>query len=125
MLGRLPLFLILILCETVLTIGRVASEAHTDLFTVLATMAIFIALVCLLTSYFGGGEDLASERLGTTTDSIRSVRLGINARTGAPWTGSHSRRKSERLIAPPLSEGPGIPSLLLFGGITLYFASRA
>lgn len=47
MLERMRLFLIILLGETVLSLGRVVSEHHSDLLTLLLALGGFVALVCL------------------------------------------------------------------------------
>ncbi|MEV0081941.1 low temperature requirement protein A [Saccharopolyspora sp. NPDC050642] len=71
-LGRMLLFLIILLGETVLTLGRAVSAHHSDPLTPL------MALVGLLTIYFGRAEQLAASHAAATEGPIRSVHLGIN-----------------------------------------------
>jgi ABC-type transporter Mla subunit MlaD len=40
--------------------------------------AVFVALVCLWASYFGGAESLFSEDVSATTDPITAIRRRMN-----------------------------------------------
>jgi low temperature requirement protein LtrA len=121
---RLRLFLIILLGETVLTIGRVISNAPTDPATVLASVAVFAALVCLWATYFAGGEDLFARHVLTTIDPIRAVRVGINVTYGALAGLVATAVGSDLAIARPLGHGSARVGLFLFGGIALYLAAQ-
>ncbi|MFC7012003.1 hypothetical protein ACFQMH_09860 [Streptomyces viridiviolaceus] len=46
-----------------------------DVPTVLTSVGVFAAPVCLWAVHFGGGEDVFT----TATDPLRSVRFGVNS----------------------------------------------
>ncbi|MCD0449127.1 low temperature requirement protein A [Actinocorallia sp. API 0066] len=125
MLERLRLFLIIMLGETILTVGPAVADAPVDVPTVAGTTGVFVALVCLWGSYFGGGEDVIARHLATTRDPLRSVRLAINT-TYATLTGLVLFAVgSELVIAHPLGHGSTPVALLLFGGTLLYLGAQA
>ncbi|MFC9735760.1 low temperature requirement protein A [Streptomyces roseolus] len=125
MLERLRLFLILILGETVLTIGRTLAGVPLDVPTFLAFVGVFTALVSLWAVYFGGGEDVVAVHVTHTTDPIRAVRYGINTTYCALAALVAVAVASEQLIAHPRDEGSVSLALTLFGGTVLYLASQA
>lgn len=125
MLERLRLFLIILLGETVLTVGGAISGAHIDIATILASVGVFVALVCLWAVYFGGGEDVVHNYVATTTNPIRSVRWGLNI-TYVILAGLVALAVGcELVIAHPLGHGSPTLALLMFGGTILYLASQA
>lgn len=77
-LERMRLFLIILLGETVLSIGRAVFNNHDDALTLLAALGGFIALVSLWFTYFGRAEHAAIEHASATDDPIRAVHLEIN-----------------------------------------------
>ncbi|MFD5806786.1 MULTISPECIES: low temperature requirement protein A [unclassified Streptomyces] len=123
MIERLRLFFIVLLGETVLTAGRVMSDAPLDAPTVLATAGVFAGLVCLWAVYFGGGEDVFRTTVETTTDPVRSVRLGVNSAYAVMGALVAVAVGSELVIAHPLGHGSVTVALLLFGGPALYLAA--
>ncbi|MET7511668.1 low temperature requirement protein A [Streptomyces albidoflavus] len=125
MLERLRLFLILMLGETILTIGRTMSEATIDLPTVAAFVGIFVTLVCLWAAYFGGGEDIVAAHIHATADRIRSVRLGLNATYCTLASLIAVAAASELIISHPLHQTSAALALLLFGGPFFYLLSQA
>ncbi|MFB7104568.1 low temperature requirement protein A [Streptomyces hydrogenans] len=125
MLERLRLFFIILLGETVLTAGRAMSEAPVDVPSVLATAGIFVALVCLWAAYFGGGEDVITTAVTTSTDPVRSVRLGVNSAYLVLAALVALAVGSELVIAHPTGHGSTTLALLLFGGPALYLATTA
>ncbi|MGR6999336.1 low temperature requirement protein A [Yinghuangia aomiensis] len=125
MLERLRLFFIILLGETVLTAGRAMSEAPVDAPSVLATTGVFIALVCLWAVYFGGGEDVVTTAIATTTDPVRSVRLGVNSAYLVLAALVALAVGSELAIAHPTGHGSATLALLLFGSPALYLATTA
>lgn len=123
MIERLRLFFIILLGETVLTAGRVMADAPFGLPSVLATAGVFTALVCLWAAYFGGGEDIFRTTVATTTDPVRSVRLGVNSAYVVLGGLVALAVGSELVIAHPLGHGSVSLALLLFGGPALYLAA--
>lgn len=125
MLERMRLFLIILLGETVLTIGGAVSGAHVDLVTILASVGVFVALVCLWAAYFGGGEDIVHFYVTATPDPIRAARRGINITYGILAGLVALAVGSELVISDPLGHGSATLALLLFGGTILYLAFQA
>ncbi|MEV8047255.1 low temperature requirement protein A [Streptomyces griseoluteus] len=123
MLERLRLFFIILLGETVLTAGRAMADAPVDLPSVLATIGVFIALVCLWAVYFGGGEDVLAIVVASTTDRLRAVRLGGNSAYLVLAALVALAVGSELAIAHPTGHGSVTLALLLFGGPALYLAT--
>ncbi|MFF8481042.1 low temperature requirement protein A [Streptomyces antibioticus] len=122
MIERLRLFFIILLGETVLTAGRVMTDAPVDVPSVLAAAGVFTALVCLWAAYFGGGEDVFTT-VAITTDPVRSVRLGVNSAYVVLTALVALAVGSELVIAHPLGHGSPTLALLLFGGPALYLAA--
>ncbi|MFE0699648.1 low temperature requirement protein A [Streptomyces sp. NPDC058872] len=125
MLERLRLFFIILLGETVLTAGRAMTEAPVDVPSVLATAGVFTALVCLWAAYFGGGEDAITTAVTTSTDPVRSVRLGVNSAYLVLAALVALAVGSELVIAHPTGHGSSTLALLLFGGPALYLSTTA
>ncbi|MFI9392809.1 low temperature requirement protein A [Streptomyces bauhiniae] len=125
MVERLRLFFIILLGETVLTAGRALSDAPVGWSTILAGLGVFTALVCLWAVYFGGGEDVFTTAVATTTDQLRSVRLGVNSAYVVLAALVAMAVGSELVIAHPLGHGSVTLALLLFGGLALYLAATA
>ncbi|MFG2452797.1 low temperature requirement protein A [Streptomyces sp. NPDC048512] len=125
MLERLRLFFIILLGETVLTTGRAMTEAPVDLRSVLAAAGVYTALVCLWAAYFGGGEDVITTAITTTTDPVRSVRLGVNSAYLVLAALIALAVGSELVIAHPTGHGSTTLALLLFGSPALYLATTA
>ncbi|MFF8717183.1 low temperature requirement protein A [Streptomyces sp. NPDC015184] len=125
MLERLRLFFIILLGETVLTAGRAMADAPVDVPSVLATAGVFIALVSLRSAYFGGGEDVITTAVATTTDRVRSVRLGVNSAYLVLAALVALAVGSELAITHPTEHGSVTLALLLFGGPVLYLATTA
>ncbi|MEU9856346.1 low temperature requirement protein A [Streptomyces sp. NPDC047974] len=125
MLERLRLFFIILLGETVLTAGRAMTEAPVDVPSVLATAGVFTALVCLWAAYFGGGEDVITTAVTTSTDPVRSVRLGVNSAYLVLAALVALAVGSELVISHPTGHGSTTLALLLFGGPALYLATTA
>ncbi|MDI2031784.1 low temperature requirement protein A [Saccharopolyspora sp. TS4A08] len=124
MLERMRLFLIILLGETVLTIGRVMSEEHPDVRTLLSSLGVFVALVCLWLTYFGRGEQQVADHIAATDDPIRSVHLGINAVYGVMAGLVVLAAGSELVIAHAEDAHAGIGGVLLLGGPTLYLLAQ-
>lgn len=125
MLERLRLFLIILFGETVLTIGRVITQAPLSPATALAALGVLVALLCLWAMYFGGGERLIAAQLGRTADPIRAVRLGANVTYGVLAGLVAVAVGSQLAIADPLGRGSVPLAILLCGGIVVYLGSQA
>ncbi|WP_203906682.1 low temperature requirement protein A [Rhizocola hellebori] len=125
MLERMRLFIIILLGETVLTVGGAISDVHVDVATIVASVGVFVALVCLWAAYFGGGEDVVHSYVTTTSDPIRAARWGINVTYGVLAGLVAVAVGSELVIAHPLGHGSATLALLLFGGTILYLTFQA
>ena len=91
-LERMRLFLIILLGETVLTLGRVIAAHHSDALTLVLAAGCFVALVCLWAVYFGRAEQLVESHIAATENPIRSVHIGINVIYGVVHRPRHVRR---------------------------------
>ena len=78
MLERMRAIRVILLGETVLTLGRVISEHHADALTLLMALGGFVALLCLWVVYFGRAEQLVVSHTTANEDPIQSVHLGTN-----------------------------------------------
>ncbi|MFD5125241.1 low temperature requirement protein A [Streptomyces sp. NPDC058385] len=125
MIERLRLFFIIILGETVLTMGNAMANAPVDAPSVLAAMGAFTALVCLWAVYFGGAEDAFTTAVATTTDPLRTVRMGTNGAYAVLAALVALAVGSELAIAHPLGHGSLALAFLLFGAPALYLAATA
>lgn len=122
---RLRLFLIIALGETVLTIGGAIAEHPASISAYVAGGFVFVALVCLWASYFGGGESLFTEDASTTSDPITVIRRGMNV-TYVVLAGLIALAVgSELAIADPKGHTGAVLPLLLFGGPALFLAANA
>lgn len=101
------------------------AEAPVGLPSVLATASVFTALVRLWAAYFGGGEDVITTAVATTTDPVRSVRLGTNSAYLVLAALVALAVGSELAIAHPTGHGCVTLALLLFGGPALHLATTA
>ncbi|MBO2465369.1 low temperature requirement protein A [Actinomadura violacea] len=125
MLERLRLFFIIVLGETVLTVGTAIADAPIGVATVLASAGVFTALVCLWAVYFGGGENLVTAFTATTSDPMRSVRLAMNTAYIVQAALIALAVAGELVVAHPEGHGSPTLALLLFGGPALYLAAQA
>ncbi|MEV4252410.1 low temperature requirement protein A [Spirillospora sp. NPDC049652] len=125
MVERVRLFLILQLGETVLTIGVSISDAPVDPPSVAAALGVFIVLVCLWATYFGGGEEVVTRQVATTVDPLLSVRRAVNGKYGTLAGLVILAVGSELLISHPTGSGGTRLGLLLFGGPILYLLTQA
>jgi len=125
MLERMRLFVIILLGETVLTLGRVLAEHHSDQRTLLATMGGFVALVCLWAVYFGGSEQIVVSHATNVQDPIRVVHLAINAVYGVIISLVVLAAGTELLLAHAEQRRAGIGGVLIGGGPALYLMVHA
>ncbi|MGY0498232.1 low temperature requirement protein A [Nocardia sp. FBN12] len=125
MLERVRLFLIILLGETVMTLGRSISEHHSDELTLLLALGCFIALVCLWVVYFGRAEQLVEERISDDEDPIRSVHIGINITYGVVTGLVMFAAGIEILLAHVHDPRSGIAGILMFAGPAIYLLSHA
>ncbi|MFF8286799.1 low temperature requirement protein A [Streptomyces albus] len=125
MVERIRLFLILQLGETVLTIGTAISAASVTVPTVTAGFGVFVAVVCLWASYFGGGEDIVTRHVAVTADRLRPVRHAVSGKYGTLAGLVTLAVGAELAISHPTGHGSVQLGLLLFGGPILYLITQA
>jgi low temperature requirement protein LtrA len=125
MLERMRLFLIILLGETVLSIGRTVSEDYSDPLTLLAALGGFTALVSLWFTYFGRAEQSALNHAATTIDPIRTVHLQINVIYAVVLGLVIFAAGAELVIAHPDESRSGLGGVLLLGGPILYLGGQA
>jgi low temperature requirement protein LtrA len=125
MLERMRLFLIVLLGETVISIGRAISQDHSDPLTLLAALGGFIALLALWFIYFGRGEQVAIRHASATVDPIRTVHLGINVIYVVVVGLVVFAAGAELVIAHPHETRSGVGGILLLSGPILYLAAQA
>ncbi|SDE07658.1 low temperature requirement protein A [Glycomyces harbinensis] len=124
-LERLRLFLIILMGETVLSLGSVIAEQPNEPVTLIAALGTFIALVGLWFAYFGRGERIAVGHAAATDDPIRAVHLGINM-TYVVLAGLIAfAAGSELLIVHAAESRAGVGGVLLLGGPALYLLAQA
>jgi low temperature requirement protein LtrA len=122
---RMRLFLIILLGETVLGIGRGIAEGHSDPMTLLAAAGGFVALVLLWFIHFGRAERLILEHASTVEDPIRTVHLGINGIYLVVVGLVTFAAGAEMVIAHPEATQAGIGGVLLLGGPIFYVGFQA
>jgi low temperature requirement protein LtrA/transcriptional regulator with XRE-family HTH domain len=125
MLERMRLFLIILLGETVLSIGRVISQNHSDPLTLLAALGGFLALVSLWFIYFGRAEQVAITHAASVEDPIRTVHLGINVIYLVVLGLVVFAAGAELVIAHPEEPRAGLGGVLMLGGPALYLGAQA
>jgi low temperature requirement protein LtrA len=125
MLERMRLFLIILLGETVLSIGRAVSDNHSDPLTLVAALGGFIALVSLWFTYFGRAERSALDHASTTDDPIRTAHLQINVIYAVVLGLVTFAGGAELVIAHPDEPQSGLGGVLLLGGPVLYLGGQA
>ncbi len=122
---RMRLFLIILLGETVLGIGRAVAENYSEPMTLLTAAGGFIALVSLWVVYFARGEQMAVAHASTVEDPIRIVHIGINSIYLVVIGLVMFAAGAELVIAHPEETRAGIGGVLLLGGPALYVGSQA
>jgi low temperature requirement protein LtrA len=125
MLERMRLFLIILLGETVLSIGRAVSDHYSEPLTLLAALGGFVALVSLWFTYFGRAEQSALEHALTTDDPIRTVHLQINVIYAVVLGLVTFAAGTELVIAHPDEPQSGLGGVLLLGGPIFYLGGQA
>ncbi|MCD0444156.1 low temperature requirement protein A [Glycomyces sp. A-F 0318] len=122
---RLRLFLIILLGETVLSLGETIAHQPNEPLILTAALGTFIALVGLWFTYFGRGERIAVGNAAETDDPIRAVRLGIDM-TYLFLAGLVAfAAGSELLIEHAADPRSGVAGVLLMGGPALYLLAQA
>ncbi|WP_170026293.1 hypothetical protein [Actinomadura oligospora] len=66
-----------------------------------AALGVFVALVCLWATFFGGGEEVVTRRVATTADPLLPVRRAVNGKYGTLAGLVLLAVGAELLIAPP------------------------
>ncbi|MGW9453411.1 low temperature requirement protein A [Streptomyces sp. NPDC055632] len=125
MVERVRLFLTLQLGETVLTIGAAISAAPVTVATVTGALGVFVALVCLWGTYFGGGEEIVSQYVEATDDPLQPVRRAVNGKYGTLAGLVALAVGAELVISHPTGHGSLTLGLLLFGGPVVYLLTQA
>ncbi|MFF0488690.1 low temperature requirement protein A [Nocardia sp. NPDC004068] len=125
MLERMRLFLIILLGETVLTLGRVIADHRRDPVTLVLALGCAAALVCLWAVYFGRSEQLVVTHAVEIENPIRAVHVGINAIYGVVAGLVLFATGSELLLAHTTTRSAGVPGVLVLAGPALYLLSQA
>ena len=125
MIERMRLFLIILLGETLLSIGRVLSHAPADHLTQALSLGAFVAVVALWVLYFGRGEKAVLHHASSTDDPIRSVHLGINVLYGVMAGLVLLAAGAELVIGHAEDESAGVGGVLILIGPALYLLSQA
>ncbi|MGA4792376.1 low temperature requirement protein A [Nocardia sp. AB354] len=125
MLERMRLFLIILLGETVLTLGRIISDHRGDPVTLLLALGCAAALVCLWAVYFGRSEQLVVTHAVEIENPIRAVHVGINAIYGVVAGLVLFAAGSELLLAHPATRAAGVPGVFVLAGPALYLLAQA
>lgn len=124
-LERMRLFLIILLGETVLTLGRVISAHHSDLLTLVLALGCFVALVCLWVIYFRRAEKLVEDHLSSTEDPIGAAHLGINAIYAVVAGLVVFAAGSELVLAHAHDPESGTAGVLILAGPAIYLIAQA
>jgi low temperature requirement protein LtrA len=125
MLERMRLFLIILLGETVLTLGRVISDHHSDALTLLLAAGGFVAVVCLWVIYFEGAEEEVLSHATETEDPIRSVHVGLNVIYGVVAGLVVLAAGSEYVVAHAHEHAAHVPGVLMLVGPAIYLLAQA
>jgi low temperature requirement protein LtrA len=125
MLERMRLFLIILLGETVLTLGRVIAAHHSDALTLALAAGCFVALVCLWAVYFGRAEQLVEGHIAATENPIRAVHIGINVIYGVVTGLVMFAAGSELVLAHAGDDRAGVGGVLMLAGPAIYLLSHA
>ncbi|AHH17616.1 hypothetical protein NONO_c28240 [Nocardia nova SH22a] len=125
MLERMRLFLIILLGETVLTLGRIISDHHGEPLVLLLTLGCAAALVCLWAVYFGRSEQLVVSHAADIENPIRAVHVGINTIYGVVAGLVLFAAGSELLLAHSVSGTARTAGVLLLAGPALYLLAQA
>lgn len=125
MLERMRLFLIILLGETVLTLGRVLVAHHGDATTLVLALGCFVALVCLWAVYFRRAEQLVVQHTAETEDPIRSVHVGLNVIYGVVAGLVVMAAGIELALAHADASHSGVAGIFMLGGPSLYVLAQA
>ncbi|GEM29566.1 membrane protein [Nocardia neocaledoniensis NBRC 108232] len=125
MVERMRLFLIIMLGETVLTLGRVITEHHDDALVLTLALGCFVALVCLWQMYFGRAEREVVRHITHTTDPIAAVHLGLSAIYGVVAGLVMFAAGAEMLLGHAHTAPAGIAGALVLTGPAVYLLAQA
>ncbi|MEV6362322.1 low temperature requirement protein A [Nocardia asteroides] len=122
---RMRLFLIIMLGETVLTLGRVITEHHDDALVLTLALGCFLALVCLWQMYFARAEHEVVRHITHTTDPIAAVHLGLSTIYGVVAGLVMFAAGAEMLLGHAHTERAGIAGTLVLTGPAVYLLAQA
>ncbi|SFW79918.1 low temperature requirement protein A [Amycolatopsis australiensis] len=124
MLERMRLFLIILLGETVLALGRVLSEHTPEVLTVLVAVGGFASLVGLWAVYFGRSEEQVEQHTEAAEDPVRSVHIGMNVLYGV-LTGLVTFAAGIELVLAHVHDArAGVGGALALAGPAIYLLSQ-
>lgn len=123
-LERMRLFLIILLGETVLTLGRVISDHHADALTLFMALAGFVSLVCLWAVYFERAEQVVASHTAKVDDPIRSVHVGLNVIYGVVAGLVVLAAGSDLVLAHAHEQRAGVAGVLILVGPMIYFTAQ-
>jgi low temperature requirement protein LtrA len=122
---RMRLFLIILLGETVLTLGRVVSDHHDDALTLAMALAGFVALVCLWSAYFGRAEQEVVRHTAVVDDPIRSVHVGLTCIYGVVAGLVVFAAGTELVLSHAHESHAGVAGILVLLGPAAYLVAQA
>ncbi|MEV0336555.1 low temperature requirement protein A [Nocardia sp. NPDC050717] len=122
---RMRLFLIIMLGETVLTLGRVITEHHDDALVLTLAFGCFLALVCLWQMYFARAERQVVRHITRTADPIAAVHLGLSAIYGVVAGLVMFAAGAETLLGHAHTTPAGIAGVLVLTGPAVYLLAQA
>ena len=125
MVERMRLFLIILLGESVLALGRGIADHRSDPPTLLLALGGFVTLVCLWSVYFGRAEQVVVRHVAASDDPVRSVRLGMNVIYGVVTGLVVLAAGSDLLLAHVHAHRSGVAGALLLAGPAVYLLSHA
>ncbi|MCB1058063.1 MAG: low temperature requirement protein A [Acidobacteria bacterium] len=125
MIERMRLFLIILLGESLLSIGRVLSESPNHRLTQALSLGAFLAVVALWVLYFGRGEAAVLQNVSRTQDPIHAVHLGINVLYGVMFGLILFAAGAELVIGHSAGKSAGVGGVLTLVGPALYLLSQA
>lgn len=122
---RMRLFLIIMLGETVLTLGRVITEHHDDALVLTLALGCFLALVCLWQMYFARAEHEVVRHITHTTAPIAAVHLGLSAIYGVVAGLVMFAAGAEMLLGHAHTDRAGTAGALVLTGPAVYLLAQA
>ncbi|MEV0064110.1 low temperature requirement protein A [Nocardia sp. NPDC050718] len=122
---RMRLFLIIMLGETVLTLGRVIADHHDDALILTLAFGCFLALVCLWQMYFARAEQQVVDHLTGSADPIAAVHIGLSAIYGVVAGLVLFAAGAETLLAHAHEPAAHVAGVLILLGPAVYLLSQA